>query len=550
MVAIQRPGKSSDVVPLGTAELLVLLAEKDAALDTLRREKEEVARLLTEQIAKFKSQVEWLTRQLFGRKSEKFDPHQQWFDALTIQAVEQNPPATPVAAVETPVAAHTRKAAPHGRGELPAHLPREFIIIDLPAAEKVLPDGTPRPLIGHEVSETVAYAPGRIYVKQTQRLKYGSPVGAEEHGVVIAPVPERIVPRCLADETLLAHLVVSKFADHLPLHRMATVLGRSGIQLTRQTMCGWIMACGLSAQPLVDGIIAEMFANGLVHNDDTPVDMQDYKSDKPRGQRTRETRLWVTTVSPREGPWTVFDFTTGRSADGPMRFFKNFKGRIVCDAYTVYDALNDTYEQITLTGCWAHVRRYFLRAHETDHPTEGAEFLALIRELYAVERDLPVDTEVPPDATLEAIAEIRRLDNARRTELRGARAVPVLALIRKRMDELLPGTPPDSKLAKALKYTDGIWTRLTEYTQDGRLPIDNNPAEQMIRPIAVGRNNWLFFGSERGGRAAANLMSLIATCKRAKVEPFAYLRDVFCRLPTAKTPEQIRALLPDVWKPA
>jgi len=550
MVAIQRPGKSSDVVPLGTAELLVLLAEKDAALDTLRREKEEVARLLTEQIAKFKSQVEWLTRQLFGRKSEKFDPHQQWFDALTIQAVEQNPPATPVAAVETPVAAHTRKAAPHGRGELPAHLPREFIIIDLPAAEKVLPDGTPRPLIGHEVSETVAYAPGRIYVKQTQRLKYGSPVGAEEHGVVIAPVPERIVPRCLADETLLAHLVVSKFADHLPLHRMATVLGRSGIQLTRQTMCGWIMACGLSAQPLVDGIIAEMFANGLVHNDDTPVDMQDYKSDKPRGQRTRETRLWVTTVSPREGPWTVFDFTTGRSADGPMRFFKNFKGRIVCDAYTVYDALDDTYEQITLTGCWAHVRRYFLRAHETDHPTEGAEFLALIRELYAVERDLPVDTEVPPDATLEAIAEIRRLDNARRTELRGARAVPVLALIRKRMDELLPGTPPDSKLAKALKYTDGIWTRLTEYTQDGRLPIDNNPAEQMIRPIAVGRNNWLFFGSERGGRAAANLMSLIATCKRAKVEPFAYLRDVFCRLPTAKTPEQIRALLPDVWKPA
>jgi transposase len=545
-----KPINDALVAPGDPAALLRLVMEQQALIESLRREKDEVARLLTEQIAKFKSQVEWLTRQLFGRKSEKFDPHQQWFDALTIQAVETNPPATPAAAVETPVAAHTRTAAPHGRGELPAHLPREFVIIDLPAAEKVLPDGTPRPLIGHEVSETVAYAPGRIYVKQTQRLKYGSPVGAEEHGVVIAPVPERIVPRCLADESLLAHLVVSKFADHLPLNRMETVLGRSGIKLTRQTMCGWIVSCGLNAQPLVDGIIAEIFANGLVHNDDTPVDMQDYKSDKPRGQRTRETRLWVTTVSPREGPWTVFDFTTGRSADGPKRFFKNFKGRIVCDAYTVYDALDDTYEQITLTGCWAHVRRYFLRAHETDHPTEGAEFLSLIRDLYAVERDLPADTEMPPDATLEAIAEIRRLDNARRTELRGARAVPVLARIRTRMDELLPGTPPDSKLAKALKYADGIWTRLTEYAQDGRLPIDNNPVEQMIRPIAVGRNNWLFFGSERGGRAAANLMSLIATCKRAKVEPFAYLRDVFCRLPTAKTPEQIRALLPDVWKPA
>ena len=122
--------------------------------------------------------------------------------------------------------------------------------------------------------------------------------------------------------------------------------------------------------------------------------------------------------------------------------------------------------------------------------------------------------------------------------------------IRTRIDELLPGTPPDDKLGKALRYTNGIWDRLIAYAKDGRLPIDNNPAEQMIRPIAIGRNNWLFFGSERGGRAAANLMSLIATCKRAKVEPFAYLCDVFRRLPLAKTPDQVRALLPDVWKPA
>jgi hypothetical protein len=141
-----------------------------------------------------------------------------------------------------------------------------------------------------------------------------------------------------------------------------------------------------------------------------------------------------------------------------------------------------------------------------------------------------------------------RKDNARRTAVRGERSLPVLARIHARMDALLPGTPPDSKLAKALKYADGIWPRLIAYAEDGRLPIDNNPAEQMIRPIALGRNNWLFFGSERGGKAAANLMSLIGTCKRAKVEPFAYLCDVFRRLPAAKTPEQVRALLPDVWK--
>jgi len=549
-----KPSSDAYAIPTDPVVLQHLLAEQRAAnerlstvIDGLRREKAEVARLLTEQIEKFKSQIAWLTRQLFGRKSEKIDPNQQWFDALTINAVEQNPPATPAPALEQTVAAHTRKHTPHGRGELPAHLPREIEIVDVPETEKTLPDGTLRPLIGHEDTERVAYTPGRIYVKVTRRPKYGSPVGAEENGVVIAPVPETLIPKCLADESLLAHLVVSKFADHLPLNRMESVLSRSGIDLTRQTMCDWTVACGLATQPLVDAIIAEIFANGLAHNDDTPVDMQDYKSDKPRGQRTRETRLWVTTVSPREGPWTVFDFTTGRSADGPLRFFKNFKGRIVCDAYTVYDKLDDTYDEIELNGCWTHVRRYFLKAYESGHPSEGAEFLSLIRELYKIESEL-IDSVLLPDATTEQRAEALRNDNARRTKVRGEEAIPVLARIRTRIDELLPGTPPDDKLGKALKYTDGIWPRLIAYAKDGRLPIDNNPAEQMIRPIAIGRNNWLFFGSERGGRAAANLMSLIATCKRAKVEPFAYLCDVFRRLPLAKTPEQIRALLPNVWK--
>jgi transposase len=544
-----KPSSSVLTLSAEAVELRRLVAELQMANESLRREKDEVARLLTEQIEKFKSQIAWLTKQLFGRKSEKIDPNQMWLDQLTIQAVEENAPAALAPATTQTVAAHTRKVTPHGRGELPANLPREYIVVDVSEAEKTLPDGTPRPLIGHEDAERVAYTPGRIFVKVTRRPKYGSPVGAEENGVVIAPVPETLIPKCLADESLLAHLVVSKFADHLPLNRMENILARSGIDLKRQTMCDWTVACGLATQPLVDAMIAEIFANGLAHNDDTPVDMQDYKSDKPRGQRTRETRLWVTTVAPREGPWTVFDFTTGRSADGPLRFFKNYKGQIVCDAYTVYDTLADTYDEIVLYGCWAHARRYFLKAYESGHPAEGAEFLALIRELYKIESEL-VDTVLPPDATNAERAEALLKDNARRTKVRGEQSMPVLAKIRKRMDELKAGTPPDSKLAKALKYTDGIWSRLIAYAKDGRLPIDNNAAEQMIRPIALGRNNWLFFGSERGGKAAANLMSLIATCKRAKVEPFVYLCDVFRRLPTAKTPEQVRALLPDVWKPA
>ena len=540
-------------LPADPAVLMRMVMEQAALIDSLRREKDEIARLFSEQIATCKSQIDWLQRQLFGRKSEKLDPNQMWLDQLTIQAVEQNPPVTSAATppvVETKVAEHTRRHTPHGRGELPAHLPREVTEVDVPEAEKTLPDGKPRPLIGHEDTERVAYEPGRIFVKVTRRLKYGSPMGQEENGVTIAPVPASIVERCLADESLLAHLVVSKYVDHLPLNRLEHILARSGIEITRQTMCGWTMACGEAVQPLVDAIVTELFATQLVHNDDTPVDMQDYQSSKPRGDRTRETRLWVTTASPREGPWTVFDFTNGRSTDGPRRFFANYVGRIVCDAYKSYEILDRERDDLTFIGCWVHVRRYFLAAHRGGYPKEGAEFLAMIRELYQIEQSLE-DTVLPPEATYAQRAEARDKDNARRGEVRQSLAVPVLTRIRKRMDELIPGTPPKDDLGKALNYADKIWDRLNEYTKDGRLPIDNNPVEQMIRPVALGRNNWLFFGSERGGRAAANLMSLVATCKRAQAEPFAYLRDVFRRLPAAKTnPAQLRALLPDVWKPA
>jgi transposase len=523
-------------------------AQLEESLAALRREKDEMARLLSDQLAQCKRQIEWLLRQLFGRKSEKIDPKQMWFDALTLQAVEGNPPAAPAATppAATTVAAHTRQAAPHGRGELPDHLPREIVTLDIPEAEKLLPDGAPRPLIGHEDTERVAYEPGRIYVKVIRRLKYGSPLGQEENGVKIAPAPAALVERCLADASLLAHLAVSKYADHLPLHRLESILSRSGIEITRQTMCGWMMACGAATQPLVDAMTREMFALELVHNDDTPVEMLDYGVGKPRGRQTRETRLWVTTAAPREGPWTIFNFTNGRATDGPRNFFAGYAGRVVCDAYKGYETLGRERGDLIFIGCWAHARRYFLNAHRGSHPREGAEFLALIRELYRVEQTL-AETASQSDA---APAQ-RAAENARRLAVRQERSLPVLARIRARVDELLPVTQPNDQLGKALNYTDKIWGRLTAYAGDGRLPIDNNPAEQAIRPVALGRNNWLFFGSERGGAAAANLMSLIATCKRAAVEPFAYLKDVFRRLPAAKNdPAQVRALLPDVWRPS
>lgn len=414
----ETPTTTSSEIEGGEAALLrvtetqrALIADLSATVESLRGEKEEVARLLTEQIEKLRSQVEWLTRQQFGRKSEKIDPNQMWLDALTIQAVEGNAPAAPAPAAETEVAAHTRKAAPHGRGELPATLERVVEVVDVPESEKTLPDGTPRPLIGCEDAERVAYEPPKIYVKVTRRLKYGSPAGAEENGVVTAPVPDALVPCCLADESLVAHLAVSKYSDHQPLNRMEGVLKRSGVTLARQTTCGWLVEHGLAVQPLADEIARRIFEGRLAHHDDTPVDMQDYDSGKPRGERMRETRLWVTTAPPREGPWTVFDFTVSRAADGPRDFLKDFHGWLVCDAYGGYRALASAEEgppALRLAGCWAHARRHFLDAHKTSHPAQGAEFLHLIRLLYEVER-AHADT-APPDAAGGARASGARQD--------------------------------------------------------------------------------------------------------------------------------------------
>lgn len=524
----------------GSIDYAALAANKNATaiLIELLKQKDDVTRLLTEQIETLKSQVQWLQKQLFGRKSEKIDPAQLWMDALTLEAVEQNPPSEPAAAVESRVEAHTRKCTPHGRAELPEHLPREINVIDVPESERVLPDGTPRPVIGHEDTERIGYHPGQVFVQVTRRMKYGSPTGSEEAGVVIAPLPDLLVPRCKADESLLAHLVVSKYIDHLPLYRIEQIFRRSDIIIARTTMCDWLVETGLAVQPLVDRIRHRLFEVGLLHSDDTPVDLQDYKSGKPKGQQMLEARLWVASCSPRDGPWTVYDFTLGRGGKWPQRFFVDYSGAIVCDAYSGYDGLEDETGRIQLYGCWAHARRYFLKAHRSSHPVEGAEYIALIRQLYQVEREI----QDGDDGLTRAQADERRL--ALRTE----KSVQILASIRERMDAQLASIQPGSALGKALSYTDNNWKRLKAYAEDPRLPIDNNPAEQMIRPIAVGRKNWLFFGSERGGRAAANLMSLVATCKRAGVEPLGYLHDVFRRLPSTLT-TKLDDLLPGRWKP-
>lgn len=520
---------------LETALLLSRKEEETCLLLEMLRTRDATLGLMEEQVKLLTNQVEWLKRQLFGRKSERIDPNQMFLDSVVIEAVEQNPPAAPEApGPDVVIPAHTRKVSPCGRGELPAHLPREIEVVDVAEEAKVLPDGTARPCIGHEDSERLAYSPSRFFVKVIRRPKYGSPVGAEEHGVIVAPAPERLAPRCLADETLLAHVIVSKYVDHLPAYRLALIFKRSGIDLSRQTMCRWIKECGLALGLLSDEIKKRLFATGMVHYDDTPVDLLEDHDEQPRGQRIREARFWVARAAPRDGPWTVFDFTVSRATAGPVSFFEGYTGKITCDSYTVHDKLMPLVDGVPdgskIYGCWAHVRRYFFNAHKSDAPRQGAEFLALIRDLFLIERGLA-------DADAETRIAVRR-----------QRSVPVLDAIRSKLDTLLPGTPPKSGLGKALAYADKYWDRLTRYVEDPQAGIDNNPAENAIRTIALGRKNWLFIGDREAGRAAANLLTILMTCKHAGDDPYAYLLDVMQRMPLLKTTE-ITSLIPERWTP-
>jgi len=500
----------------------------------------EMIDLFTKEITSLKEQNEWLKRQLFGRKSEKtiFNPKQLCFDSILIEAIDNRLPDETASAVQTQVPAHTRKRTPHGRSILPDHLDRVIEEIDIPEQQKILADGRKLSPIGYDDSEKLVYEPSRFHVKVTRRYKYGNPADIEGPGVIQAPLPETLIPRCLADDTLLAHVAISKYGDHLPAYRLEQIFKRSGIRIARQTMCGWMTALGIALGPIVKIIKRELFRIGLIYNDDTPIDLLEADERNTESKKIRTARMWVSCSGPRYGPWTVFDFTVTREAEGPKRFFEGYSGKIVCDAYSGYGSLSETgwpagqagdeASGIVLYGCMAHARRYFFNAYKGGDRKNGAEFVALIKLLYDVE-------EAIKEKGHEEILAQRQKESR-----------PVLDNIKQKIDALLPVTPPKSLLGKALNYAANYWDRLTRYVDDPQANIDNNVAENAIRPIALSRKNWLFIGSRESGEATANIMSIICTCKRAGVEPYAYMLDVIRRLPSLKTSE-LDSLLPTNW---
>jgi transposase len=313
-------------------------------------------------------------------------------------------------------------------------------------------------------------------------------------------------------------------ATRLPLYRQADIFRRQGVQLSRQTMCDWMRTCADLVSPLYELMKQRVLGSKAVQTDDTPVPVLD-----PALPRTRTGRIW-TYVGDDGHPYTVYDYTPNRSRDGPEAFLQEFRGYLQADAYSGYDHFHeDELRGIVEVACWAHVRRKFFDAQSSDL-MRSTVMLAYIRLLYDVERE----------------ARDRKLDPAARRAMRQERAKPILEDIHAYLQREQPQVLPKSPEGQAIAYTLSNWKALVRFCDDGNLAIDNNGAERSLRGVAVGRKNWMFYGSDRGGRTAAVLASLIATAKRFTIDPFASLRDIFERI-SSHPKNRLGELLPDQW---
>ena len=486
----------------------------------LIRQLHDTAQQSHRRIEKLEHQLAQLLRARYGPRSERIDESQLMLFAKELLEAD---PGDASEAQGNEDATPARKAGKRrGRKPLPKHLPRKKLVHELPADQLACPCcRQPRTKIGEEISEQLEYEPGSLYVIEHVRPTYACK-NCEAH-LVTADKPLQPIDKGLPGPGLLAHVITSKYGDHLPLYRLERIFRRHGVDLSRSTMCSWMAACAELLHPLYRLMVKDVLASKVVHTDDTVVPVQDKTRTK-----TRQGRAWVY-VGAHNHPHTVFDFTPNRSRDGPLTFLESFTGYLQADAYSGYDALYTT-GRVVEVACWAHTRRKFHESRETD-PRRAHAAIAMIRLLYKVED------------------EARDLSSDERKALRQERSKPRLEQIKEWLEKEQLAVLPKSPIGQAIGYASNNWTALTRYVDDGDLHIDNNPAENAIRPIVLGRKNWLFAGSDRGGRTAAILSSFIASCQRQEIDPFAYLRDVLTNFAACPINE-IDQFLPGRWHAA
>ncbi|MBI3069653.1 MAG: IS66 family transposase [Betaproteobacteria bacterium] len=441
-----------------------------------------------------------LRRAQFGRSAERFEREVEQLE-LRLEELQS------AQAQSAPRGEHTapKKTQPVRR-PLPEHLPRECVVHE-PAC--TCPDcGAAMRKIGEDVSEVLDYIPARFRVIRHVRPKLAC-TACER--IVQVEAPSRPIARGLAGPGLLAHILTSKYADHLPLYRQSQIYAREGVELERSTLAEWVGGCFRLVDPLIDALGRYVLACGKLHADDTPVPVLD-----PGRGKTKTGRLWTYVRDDRpagseEPPAVLFRYSPDRRGERPREHLKEFGGILQADAYSGFGHLYEG-RRILEAACWAHARRAFFEIHQANQSPIAAEALARIAALYAIE------------------AEIRGRPPAKRAAARQARAGPLLESLREWLREKLARVSRKSDLAKAIGYGLTRWTALTRYCTDGRIEIDNNAAERALRAVALGRKNYLFCGSDAGGERAAAMYSLIGTAKLNDLDPEAYLRYVLERI--------------------
>ncbi len=477
-----------------------------------------------------RSKFETLLRELLdakrNRKSEQLSADQLALFAAAWQARQAEREAAPSEDADdddTPSGA--AGSGPNKRGggrqSLPRHLKRERIVHDLADSEKHC-DACNQDLrpIGEETSERYEYVPAQLTVVEDVCKKYACACT-----VKTANKPAQPIEKGIAGASLLAQVIVAKTVDHLPLNRQERIFQRHGADISRKTMGGWMAQSAALLHPLYVAMKEVLLQSKVIGTDDTSVKVLDAKL-----PFARTGRMWPY-YGDRDHPVIVYDYTATRERAGPEKFLERYRGYLQADAYGGYDAFfKDPARGLTEVGCWAHARRYFHKALDSDQSRMGLA-LSLIAQLYRVEN------------------QGRSLTADERLELRQHESRTILGKLQDYLLEIEAEVLPKSPQGRAVRYTLKNWMALTRYCEDGDLQIDNNAVERAIRGIAVGRANWTFFGSDEGGRTAAVLRSLVASCQRVGVDPFTWLKDVLTRI-MAHPINRIGELLPHNWAPA
>lgn len=474
-------------------------------------------------ITELEERIRQLLQEQYGTRSEKLkEPEDNnIFDEAVVAAEDETEIATADAAIT--VAAHTRKKHGGGRKPLPAHLSREEIIYPLPEEQKRCTCGCTLTKIGDERSEQLDIIPAQIKVLVHVREKWACQ-GCEDT-IITAPLPKHPLPKSIASPGLLAHVLVCKYEDHLPLYRQERILQRIGVDIARSTLSQWLIKCGALLKPLVTLMHGIIRKYDIAYADETPVQVL---HEKDRAAQT-QSMMWYFVGGAPTQRCVIYEYHETREGAVAARFFEGFQGYLHCDGYSGYEQLFIK-EKIVHVACWAHARRKFVDIIKTSKHRSGVAvtLINLIKKLYETEKKCKEEALTP-----EQIYTRRQAD-----------AKPILLRIKTCLDEHIDKAPPQSAIAKAMNYSLNLWDALITYITDGRLEIDNNASERGIKTFVIGRKNWLFFDQPKGATAGAVIYSLIQTCKLHNVEPYAYFKHVFATIPYTNTEEQLVALLP------